>query len=638
MKNIRLSEYKVFAYRMALVYLFYSLSRLLFVYFNADLLQIDNLSELLNICFYGLRFDTTAILYINSLFILLSIIPIRKSTSQGYQKMSFYIYFITNSISIAFNYVDMIYYRFTFARSTTNITESLENEQNKITLLLNFLQNYWYIFLLFFASMALWIFLYKKVKIKPQSTIGNAAYYGYSALFFVGIVILTITGIRGGDLKKSTRPIGVVDANNYVTKINQANAILNTPFCMLRSINKKGFKKVHFVSDDTIEKLIVPTKQYPSDGFQKKNVVIFIMESFGREYIGAFNQNTNIDGYQSFTPFLDSLAQHSLIFDNAYANGSKSIHAMPSVLAGIPSFKEAFTSSSYASTDMESLVSIFNKEGYNTSFFHGAPNGSMGFLGFSNILGYNNYFGKNQYNNDKDFDGVWGIWDEKFFQFMKTELDQQTEPFMATMFSVTSHEPFQIPSAFKNVFTDSLLPIHKCIRYSDYALKEFFRTAQKQPWFNNTLFVITADHCNQVYYPEYQSALNRTAIPILFYSPSDPQLQGRDSHWAQHIDIYPTILDILGYNQPFRSWGRSLLNQEEVPPFAINYLNNQYQFMYGDYVCTFDGQKPTGYFHKTDTNYTNNLINTNNPEFVKIKTMCESFLQNYFDKIINKKL
>lgn len=637
MNNIRLSEYTVFAYRIFLVYLFYTLSRLLFVYFNANLLQIDTFAELINICFYGLRFDTTAILYINSLFILLSIIPVRKSTTNGYQKMLFYIYFITNGISIAFNFIDIIYYRFTFARSSINITESIEHEQNKIALLLNFLQNYWYVFLLFFLTIILWIFLYKKVKIKPQDSIQNIPYFGYSTLFFVGIVILTIAGIRGGDLRKSTRPIGVVDANNYVTNVNQANAILNTPFCILRTLNKKGFKKVHFVSDQTIAELVVPTKEYPSEGFDKMNVVLFIMESFGREYIGACNQNTNIDNYISFTPFLDSLAQHSLLFDNAYANGWKSIHAMPSVLAGIPSFKDAFTSSPYTNVKIESLVSILNNEGYKTSFFHGAPNGSMGFLGFSNVLGYQQYFGKTEYNNDADFDGVWGIWDEKFFQYMSRELSQQTTPFFATLFSVSSHEPYNIPEQYKSIFPEGGVPIHKCIRYSDYALKEFFRKAKNEPWYNNTLFVITADHCNQIYYNQYEASLNRTAIPIFFYAPKLKNLKGLNSDWAQHIDIYPTILDILGYNKPFRSWGRSLL-RDNPKPFAINYLNNQYQFMYGDYICTFDGQKPTGYFLKTDTNYTNNLINTNNPEFVKIKTMCESFLQNYFDKIIDKKL
>ena len=162
----------------------------------------------------------------------------------------------------------------------------------------------------------------------------------------------------------------------------------------------------------------------------KPNVVVFIVESFGREYIGAFNKNAKIPNYKSHAPFLDSLSQHSLIFTNAYANGRQSIHGMSSVLAGIPSFKDAFTSSPYPKQKIESLVSTLQSEGYDTSFFHGAPNGSMGFLGFGNILGYNHYYGKTEYNNDEDFDGVWGIWDEPFFQFFSKTLTTKKQPFM----------------------------------------------------------------------------------------------------------------------------------------------------------------------------------------------------------------
>ena len=161
--------------------------------------------------------------------------------------------------------------------------------------------------------------------------------------------------------------------------------------------------------------------------------------------MGAFNQNSNIPNYVSYTPFLDSLASKSLVFDNAFANGRKSIHGMSSVLAGIPSFKDAFTSSPYANQKIESVVSVLNLEGYDTSFFHGAPNGSMGFLGFSNILGFDHYYGKTEFGNDALFDGFWGIWDLPFFQFTKETIDTKKTPFFSTIFTVTSHEPYIIP-------------------------------------------------------------------------------------------------------------------------------------------------------------------------------------------------
>ncbi|HLU51906.1 MAG TPA: sulfatase-like hydrolase/transferase [Flavobacteriaceae bacterium] len=638
-QNIRLYEYLVFLYRIVLVYLFYFLARVLFVAFNKELLQVENFGQLMTLCLYGLKFDTTTIIYTNSLFIILSLLPIKKSTGKLYQKILFFVYFITNGVFMALNFIDFIYYRFTFSRSTINITESISNERNKSILFFNFLKDYWYIFLLFIVFIVLWVFLYKRIKVRHKNYSNNLVYYLSSIIIFLGIVPFCVAGIRG-DFNHSTRPINIVDASNKVKNVAHSNVVLNTPFCIIRTISKKSFKKVNYVSEEEINRYIKPIKQYHfgEKEMNKLNVVIFIMESFSREYTGAFNSKLESDTYNSYTPFLDSLAGHSLIFDNAYTNGVKSIHAMPAILAGIPSFKDAFTSSSYSNTESESIVSVLKNEGYKTTFFHGAPNGSMGFLGYSNILGYNYYKGLEEYGKPEDFDGTWGIWDELFFQYVKRELTVESEPFFATIFSVSSHEPFKVPAQYEGKFPKGTVPIHQCIGYSDYALKRFFEEAAKEPWFKNTLFIITADHCNQVYEKEYLKKLNRTAIPILFYLPDNNDFKGINSDWAQHIDIYPTILDLLGYDKPFRSWGRSLLNTEEVPPFAINFLNHQYQFMQGDYICTFDGQKPTGFYHKTDKDFTTNLMDQNLPEFDEMLVTCKSFIQNYFDKIVDRDL
>lgn len=600
---------------------------------------MNNVTELMKLCYFGLRFDTTIIIYINALFIVFSLIPIKRTTGKKYQKFLFYLYFIMNGMGTALNFIDFIYYRFTFSRSTVSITESIENETNKLTLFFNFLTNYWYVFLLFIITMWVWIKLYKLVKVQSKEYNYNWKYFVMSIVVLIGIIPFTIAGVRG-DFDHSTRPINIVDASDNVKNVAHANVVLNTPFCVVRTFSKNSFKKVNFVSEAVIEEKIKPIKQYHSgsEEMKKLNVVVFIMESFAREYLGAFNTKLNSPTYVSYTPFLDSLAQKSLIFDNAYTNGFKSIHAMPAVLAGIPSFKDAFTSSAYSNTESESLVSVLNGAGYKTTFFHGAPNGSMGFLGYSSILGYDSYKGMKEYGNDADFDGTWGIWDEKFFQYMNNEMSKDSQPFFATVFSVSSHDPFKVPKEYEGKFPKGKVPLHQCIGYSDYALKRFFESASKQPWFENTLFVITADHCNQIYEKEYLKAVNHTAIPILFYAPGNPELKGIDSDWAQHIDIYPTVLDILGYNKPFRSWGRSLLNKTEVPPFVMNYNNNQYQFMYGDYICIFDGKKPTGYYHKNDKNLDKNLINEKRPEFQELKVRCEAFLQNYFGKIVDRNL
>ncbi len=391
------------------------------------------------------------------------------------------------------------------------------------------------------------------------------------------------------------------------------------------------------VSKATVDSLLIPIKQYKNNTPTKPNIVIFILESYGREYIGALNKEANIPNYQSHTPFLDSLCNKSLIYTNAYCNGRQSIHGMSSVLAGIPSFKDAFTSSPYPKQKIESIVSTLENEGYNTSFFHGAANGSMGFLGFSNILGIDNYYGRTEFNNDAEFDGFWGIWDEPFFQFMKNTLDTEKTPFFSTIFTVSSHEPYIVPEKYKNKFKEGKIPMHKCAEYTDYALKQFFNAAKKQKWFENTIFIMVADHGNQTYYEEYQKAINRFAVPILIYKPNS-NLVGVDTDLAQQIDIYPTVLDIIGYQKPFRSWGRSLLDKKTQEPFVINSTGQITQFMKGNYICVFDGKNAIGFYDKNDKALFTNLIANRNAEMNAIELQCKAFISDYMTRVVDRKL
>ncbi len=632
----RYNEYKVLFYRIILAYLFYMVARILFFVYNINLVKIDSFTDFITLSYHGIAFDTTTILYINSLFIILSVFPLVVNAKKGFQKFLFYLYFSTNLLAFTTNFIDFIYYKYTFNRSTRASLDTLENESNKTRLFFNFLMEYWHVFLLFFLCAYIWIYLYKKVKIQDYIPNASFKYFAISTLSFLLLTTMCIGGIRG-DFSKSTRPINLLDASRYVTDASQADYVLNTPFAIIRTWNTNTFQKVNLVSKASIDSLIVPIKQYHNNPKTKPNVVILILESYAKEYISAFNKDNKIPNYKGYSPFVDSLSQHSLIYTNAYANGYKSIHGMSSVIAGIPSFKDAFTSSPFPKQKIESLVSILKSEGYDTSFFHGAPNGSMGFLGFGNILGYDNYYGKNEYNNDADFDGSWGIWDEPFMQYFNKTLSQKKGPFMATLFSVSSHEPYVIPEKYEGKFPKGDNPIHQCIGYTDYSLKQFFKAAKKEAWYQNTIFVLVADHDNLIYYPEYGKDQNFHTVPILFFTPNE-KYKGVNKDWAQQIDIYPTLLDMMGYDKPFRSWGRSLISNDKVKPFVMRYSSDKYQMMSGNYICTFDGEKAVGFYNKEDKDLKNNLISRRSPEMNLLEVRCKAFLQDYMERIIDKKL
>jgi len=635
-KSFRIQEYKILLYRLFLAYFFYFIARVLFYFYNQELLSIDSLFDFLKLCFLGLTFDTTAILYANLLFILASVTPLVINTLKKYQKIVFWLYFIPNLIAYATNFIDFAYYRFTFARASMASLESIGNEPNKGGLLLSFVWDYWHVFALFAACAFLWIRLYKRIHIVRQRDYNKTRYFSSSIAAFVLIGILTIGGIRG-DFKHSTRPITLIDASRHVDRPEHANIVLNTPFSIIRTFGNNEFEKSDGVSDAIVRQTFNPIKKYNRKVGDKPNVVLIIIESMSREYIGSFNKHMNIENYVGYTPFLDSLANHSLIFTNAYTNGRKSIHAMSSILAGIPSFKTAYTSSPYATQKTQSVVSALNQMGYDTSFFHGAPNGSMGFQGYANILGFDHYYGKKEYNNDKDFDGIWGIWDEPFLQFFNQELSKKQEPFFGTVFTVTSHTPYIIPEEYEGEFPEGHLDMHKCVGYTDYALKKFFEAASKETWYDNTLFVITADHTNQIQYEEYLKMVNRFAVPILFFDPRGT-LNGENQKLAQQIDIYPTILDFTGYKEPFRSWGRSLIGDSIQKPYSITHNGSNMMFMRDSLIGLFDTEETLGLFKIEDKGLSNNL-KKNNPEAMKkMELMARGFEQDYMNRIIDGRL
>lgn len=639
MKELRLNEIAVLFYRIFLAFVFYQAARLLFWFFNKNLIHVDSVQEYLGIAYHGTTFDTTAILYVNALFILLSLLPLVINTKKSYQKFLFYVYFVMNGLAYILNFGDFVYYKFSQARLTTAALQVAKHETNLGRIFWTSVVEHPFVLLWFTFLVALWVFLYRKVQIEDYRPKKKVVYFTSTVISLCVIATLVVGGIRG-DFKHSTRPINLVDANRHVKNPLQANLVLNSVFSFFRTMNTNNFEEVHFVNQNFIDQEIKPYKLYQRAAPNPKpNVVIFILESFAKEYSGAFNKNSGIKNFVSYTPFVDSLANESLICTNAFANGRQSIHGMSSVLAGIPSLKDAFTSSPYSNQKIQSIVSVSNEMGYDTSFFHGAPNGSMGFLGFGNILGFKHYYGKTEYNNDADFDGIWGIWDEPFFQFFAKTLNQKKSPFMATLFSVSSHHPFKVPQKYEGKFPKGTLEIHAPIGYTDYALKKFFATAKKMRWFNNTIFVVVADHTNQIGYPEYEKAMNHFAVPILFYSANPAyNLKGVFTEPAQQMDIYPTLADLMGYNKKIRSWGRSLVSPQKEPYMIVNSTGVE-QFMIGNYIYLFDGKNITGIYGLKDLGLQNNLLGKlTTPEIKLGELKAKGWYQDYMDRVINRKL
>ena len=631
----------LFIYRIVVALMLFSICRLYFFLYNYDLFPQVYTTDFFRMALGGLRFDIVAVFYINLLFILLCTIPFRFRYKQGYQKTLKVIYLITNGIALLLNCIDIVYFRFTLRRITFSVFREFKNETEGFKLLQHFLATYWYMIIFFIAGIYFLYKLYGKNIERPINKWRPSLYYSAGILLMILFVGLFIAGVRGG-FKHSTRPITLSNSGDYAKNPLDVNIVLNTPFTILKTIEITELERVnYFKSQAPLDKVYTPVRTpNTTAAFQAKNVVILILESNGKEYYGFYNKKEENGTYKGYTPFMDSLISKSLTFKYSYASGLKSIDAMPSILCSIPYMVEPFITTRYATNNkINSIASLLKPKGYFSAYFHGAPNGSMGFQAFANLVGYDAYFGKNEYNNDADFDNIWGIWDEEFFQFYARKMNGFKQPFLTTLFSVSSHDPFKVPQRYEGKFPKGTLPIHQCIGYTDMALRKFFATASKMSWYKNTLFVMVADHTNQKYLESYKSDLNHFAIPIVFFDPSKNLAEYNQTDVVEQSDIMPSILGYLNYDKPYVAFGFDIFHRQKEKYFAVNYKSGFYQFLKDDYLLRFDGNKTTAIYNfKKDIMLSNNLIANSKQKTDSLTTELKAFVQQYNIRMLDNRL
>ena len=640
-KTYSLNEFVVLLLRFFLAMVLFSFTRLIFFWFNADLFGEISFNTFMRLLTGGLRFDLSALLYVNSLFILLSLIPLKAKFNKWYQQALRWLFLVTNGIALAANIADTIYYRFTLKRTTASVFEIFSNEENMGSLWSRFVIDYWYATLLWIGLILLLGFLYNRFKAKPALNTFGWKYIAVSAVTMALAGGLSIGGMRGG-FRHSTRPINISNAARYIERPEQVGIVLNTPFSVLRTLGKSVFQPVHFFDEKELSAIYSPVYEPQKSasgntGNQSQpNVVLIILESFGREHIGALNKDLDGGKYKGFTPFLDSLINQSWAFNHAYANGRKSIDALPSIVASVPSLVQPYIVSEYANNDINGMAGLLREIGYETAFYHGAPNGSMGFMAFTKMAGYDQYIGKTEYNNDEDFDGMWGIWDEPFFQFFSNDMSRLKEPFFSTIFSLSSHHPFAVPEKYEGVFPEGPLPLHECMGYTDMALRKFFESASQTSWYKNTLFVITADHCTIPFHEEYKTPVESFAVPLLFFKPGDIPVK-MDSGLAQQTDILPTVLSFIDYPHPFVAFGNDLFSTNKEDRFVVNYFNESFQFLFRDYALYFDGKNITGVYNiEKDPLQENNI--KDKVKMPQAEELMKAYLQQYITRMINDQL
>ena len=629
---------------LLLAYVVYFLARIAFLLENRALypdMPTDHLFELMR---GGLAFDTSAILYTNALWVVMVLLPLHLKETRPWHRICRWTFVVINTLGLAVNLGDSVYFQYSARRTTTTVFQEFSNEGNLGGIFMTEALSHWYFFLL--AALVAWALW--KAYLTPRLERSQLDWRTYDAATLLSLLAFTpfcVAGMRGG-WTRDIRPITISNANNYCDRPTEAGIVLNTPFSLIRTIGKNNFEVVkYFSTQEELESVFNPIHTPITAHPSKKNVIVIIIESFGREYIGAYNRH--VPGYEGYTPFADSLIERggALTFKYSYCNGRKSIDGMPSILSSIPMFIEPFFLSPYSINHVSGLADCLGGEGYETAFFHGAERGSMGFMAFARATKFQQYYGREDFvadprtRGDADYDGWWGISDEPFMQYFCWKMTEMKQPFMTALFTLSSHHPFRVPEPYKNQFPEENpdMPIYKVIRYADMALQHFFAAARRQPWFQNTIFVITSDHTNKPLLDEYLTDLGGFCSPVIFYDPSGEMGSGMVDAIAQQTDIMPTILNHLGYQKPYLAFGKDLLNTPADSTWAVNYLNGIYQYVKYGHVLQFDGEKTRAVYSLDDRLMHENLVGRV-PQQPQMERQLKAIIQQYMERMTENRL
>lgn len=630
------NNFIVLLLRIVLLYLMYSVCRLFFYLYNTDIIGALNWSDFGSVWWGSFVFDSASIFYTNILFIVLSLLPFYFREKRGYRISLMWLFLITNAVALFINIADIFYYPYKLARIASDDLHYFA-EDTATSLFFSFMAEYWQGTLLL-VGILLTLYIVGFVVIRPRIGVRfilfKPLFYFVNLFLLAGSVGFAIFAIRGYTAGKDSFPVNVSDAAMYV-RPNLSSLILSNPFSFIRTYGN-DFRPVEYMPSMDVKALFSPIHM-PVDSAaihleDKTNIILIVLESFGSAHIKSLN-STFDSGRKSYTPFLDSLFAEGMLFTNAYQNGIRSIDAMPAIWGSIPSYDQNFMSLPQSQAKYEAMPYALSQMGYKSYFFHGAARSSMSFVAFGQMAGVNKFVSREDYtakHGNVDFDGKWGIWDHKFLPFVSSELRDIPQPFFATIFTLSSHEPFKLPKGFEGRYPEGTMDIHRMISYTDEALSQFFNDAKKQGWYDNTLFIITADHASGADNTKYHSAPYNHSIPIFFFAPGSSALKGRNDKIVSHIDIAPTLLAMLGYSKPYFAFGSDIFNSTE-PPFSVNYYNNTFGVVTDSLFYQLSADDLLGvYNYKTDYEQKNNLLHSGKEYNTK---RFKASIQSYYERV-----
>lgn len=465
--------------------------------------------------------------------------------------------------------------------------------------------------------------------------LGLALYYSFknsSALFhpkfatyktklamFPMVAFLLFFGLRSSLTSK--RPINssnTVFSTDQMTNCLGLNSLYTLGFAIYSMKNEGNSEKMYGKMDskEAIKRvktyMNVPDADFTdselplshlqkSSNLQKRpyNLVIFLQESLGAEYVGSL-------GGLPLTPEFDKLTKEGLLFTNLYCTGTRSVRGIEAVISGfLPSPSESVVKLSNSQTGFFTLAAALKDKGYHTSFIYGGMANFDNMASFFNGNGFEDIVDEPDFSNDKTaLEGTWGFSDEDLAVKANSYFKSKGEkPFFSLMFSTSNHEPFEFPDRRIKLYDKKKQTVHNAIEYADFSIGKFFEMAKKEAYFKNTIFIVIADH-NTRTYGKNLVPINKFHIPALIIGPG----VGKGITYnklSSQIDIPPTLLDMIGMDVTNPMPGRDLLKlPESTIGRSIMQFNGNNAFRVGNQVVILQPFKePVQFELKNDTTF-----------------------------------
>lgn len=577
--------------QLAFWILFFNLNRLVFLLYHLEIVMVEKIgfSELMGVFLHSFKLDLATTCYILIIPFLLLLVQTIYSpkwlnlVNKTYSGFMIFVYSLTTAGEMGI-----------YAEWKTKLTYKVVKYLNRPDEIYNSAETgaFFLLVLIFLILFSIGLFAYLKLFYQNIVNLGRNLWFSLGFLFITPALLFI--GLRGG-----VQQIPINQSESYYSGYNILNnAAVNNGFNLYISIfeNLQNFDRNPYVFMEQAKADVIMKNIYGQNAdttlfiltTDRPNIVLIILESWSADLIAS------LGGEPGITPEFSELEKGGVLFDQIYATGSRSEQGMASIFGGFPSHPiSSITVQPDKFVKLPSLTKVLEGAGYKTAFYFG------GQLIYGNIKSYIMFNGFDRIMEGKDFpksipQGKLGIHDEFTLDFMERELGGMKTPFFASLFTVSTHSPWDQPYQKPLKWGDNEREYINAAFYTDHCLGDFIRKAKKERWYANTLFVFVADHSHNSYRNWHPQSREYHKIPMLFYG-DVIKAEFKGTKWNkmgnQH-DLASTLLAQLRLPHNTFKFSKNLLNPG-TPDFA--------------YYSTEDGVgwiRPWGYFtYDKSTNY-----------------------------------